>query len=400
MLLVGGLGCGDTGGQAAPDAGATAQTKGTREGEGTTDAPIGAGFDNVADGERPALEPQPEATTAGDGQGPVVEACRALESRAQGLPVKQSDLIIVLDNSGSMADEIGQVRDNLNGLAAALSDSDVESHVVMISAALDTTAWLGVCIPAPLGSGSCPDDHNPPGYFHVTEHVLDSEPPIVTDIFVQSTALLDHLMYSFSQYRHVLRDGVSKNIVVITDHDSVLGAEYFTAWMDRQREFRANRWRLHAVVCLDDSCAEPGVWAGRRVGTVYRDLAEQTGGVAVQITGSSFGQIFDMLASDIVDSATPLPCDWGIPTAPDGRTLDPDQVNVRFTGPDGSEQTILGLREASDCELTGGGWYYDDPQQPTRIAVCEQTCRVIALQTEAKVEIEFGCERQWDPRLD
>jgi len=45
------------------------------------------------------------------------------------------------------------------------------------------------------------------------------------------------------------------------------------------------------------------------------------------------------------------------------------------------------------CDLVEHGWYYDDPENPTEIFVCPQTCDLFHEAADsAEVNIIFGCE--------
>ena len=45
------------------------------------------------------------------------------------------------------------------------------------------------------------------------------------------------------------------------------------------------------------------------------------------------------------------------------------------------------------CDLVEHGWYYDDPDNPTEIFVCPQTCDLFHEAVDsAEVNIIFGCE--------
>jgi hypothetical protein len=38
-----------------------------------------------------------------------------------------------------------------------------------------------------------------------------------------------------------------------------------------------------------------------------------------------------------------------------------------------------------------GGWYYDDPLNPTRVLVCPATCNTITNDLQGRIDILFGC---------
>jgi hypothetical protein len=88
---------------------------------------------------------------------------------------------------------------------------------------------------------------------------------------------------------------------------------------------------------------------------------------------------------------TPVDCQWGIPTPPDGESFDQDQVNVQFSSDSGSPQRIGYVDSKDGCAAAEGGWYYDDNAAPSSILVCDQTCNILTAITSARVDILLGC---------
>ncbi len=81
-----------------------------------------------------------------------------------------------------------------------------------------------------------------------------------------------------------------------------------------------------------------------------------------------------------------LGCDYPVPSAPAGQTLDYGAVNVVFTPSAGGPDT---LPYDSDC--SAGGWRYDDVQNPTRIEICPSRCTAIASDPAGSIAVELGC---------
>jgi hypothetical protein len=88
-----------------------------------------------------------------------------------------------------------------------------------------------------------------------------------------------------------------------------------------------------------------------------------------------------------------LPCEFTIPKPSTG-AIDFGKVNVSWHAP-GAREDVLYTATAARCDATRGGWYYDvDPATggtPTRVIVCEATCRQLKMHAEATVDLRFGC---------
>src|SRR3569623_1359610 len=78
-----------------------------------------------------------------------------------------------------------------------------------------------------------------------------------------------------------------------------------------------------------------------------------------------------------------------IPLPMGGGTVDYTQVNVVFTPNGGSQITIPNVANKMACPASGDGWYYDNPNAPTNIILCESTCG--SVQTSGIVQITLGC---------
>jgi hypothetical protein len=79
-----------------------------------------------------------------------------------------------------------------------------------------------------------------------------------------------------------------------------------------------------------------------------------------------------------------LPCEYALPTQYFQRVNDPALVNLRRDG------APLGrVSGANACDRVVGGWYYDDPVNPSRILTCQSTCS--ALRAGGTVDIQLEC---------
>ena len=88
-----------------------------------------------------------------------------------------------------------------------------------------------------------------------------------------------------------------------------------------------------------------------------------------------------------------LACQFLVPANMPG--IDFDKVNLRVQSGGGSEE-IAYVRSADRCDPARGGWYYDvDPTTgtaPTRVIMCDVTCKKYRPEATAKVDLLFGCK--------
>ena len=114
-------------------------------------------------------------------------------------------------------------------------------------------------------------------------------------------------------------------------------------------------------------------------------------GSAILVNTSNPNQITtDFIKAVSQIRAAALTCDYQIPAAPPGQTLDPNKVNVVYTPGGGTPQT---LSYNKDCSGNGEGWHYDDPSTPTKISMCGASCDGLKA-AAGRVDIVLGCATQ------
>ena len=358
---------------------------------GAPDAGVGVGAVAVQDA---ALGvPLPDAAT-GVGAGPSVVApavtdagppssgdgatATCASSSAMAMTMRQGvDIIFAVDSSGSMDEEIVFVQDNLNRFSQQIVMSGVDVRVIMLA------EHGSVCVGAPLGSGRCPDDSNPPRYIR-----LDQE--------VDSNDALNVYVDSFPSYRSQLRPGTRKVFVVITDDDATDGplnnaAAFRNAVAQLDAALFAD-WAYSGIFCFSD-CEDAAA-----IGTVHAELVSLTRGVSGDLCLQDFAPVFDQLAKAIITGAE-LSCEWDMPAPPAGEMLELSSVNVRYVDSAGAQAKLGKVSGAADCPNFKNGWYYDNDQAPTKILACPQTCTSMRESGVAKVEVLFGCKSEPPPPI-
>lgn len=324
------------------------------------------------------------ATAGASGGISIGDECAAISETATNR-LQPADIIFAIDNSGSMDEEIVFVREQMNRFSQLITDSGIDVRIILISAGIgmqdpdsdgdSDEQDNGICIDAPLGSGSCPDDSAPPRYLHVAEEVSSSD---ALNLFIET----------YPRWRDQLRSTATKTFVVVTDDDATDGpndsASAFTA-AAKALDPSFNAFVFSGIYCFTE-CPEAA-----EIGRVYIDLVAQTGGVAGDLCLQDFASVFDDLA-DAVIGASRLSCEWTIPAPPPGQNLDPALVNVQYTpSGTGRAETVLHHDSIAAC---GGdeGWHYDNNAAPTKVIACPATCTRLQADESAKIDVLFGCE--------
>jgi hypothetical protein len=219
-----------------------------------------------------------------------------------------ADVIIVVDNSDSMGEEVALTQQALNTFANIIEGASIDLQVILIS---DDTSNNnnGICVPIPLGTGVCPIDENLPGYRHVVHTV-------------GSSAVFESILTTYDQWSNSLRPDATRAIVVVTDDNDNLSFTNFNANLLAVDPTFAG-YRFHAIVASDfvpgDLCSPfpfplgtpPG--PGQAPGTEYLQLVALTGGVAGDLCDLDFDPVFDVIAQAIIaDTEEEIP-----PTASD-----------------------------------------------------------------------------------
>lgn len=172
----------------------------------------------------------PDSSGSGD-----IDECESIDEVA-GIGLQPADIIVVVDNSGSMDAEAGFVQASMQPLSTQVFLAGIDAHVVLISA--DDTSDAGICVPTPTGSGACPDDTNLPGYLHVVDSVGSND-------------ALQKIIQHHATWAPQMRATANKHIIVITDDDSDLSANDFNAMFLALDPTYAG-YKAHAIASPED----------------------------------------------------------------------------------------------------------------------------------------------------
>jgi hypothetical protein len=92
-------------------------------------------------------------------------------------------------------------------------------------------------------------------------------------------------------------------------------------------------------------------------------------------TGDVTAQVLSALNAIRGDAA--IPCEFGIPEAPGGSTLDLGRIGIAYADAQCKSKVFTRVESAGDCG-DGDGWYFDDPSLPTQVRLCSSSCSYVS----------------------
>ncbi|MBA3456338.1 MAG: VWA domain-containing protein [Deltaproteobacteria bacterium] len=290
---------------------------------------------------------------------------------------KPSDIIFIVDQSGSMDQETVYVQMKINDFVTQISASNIDYRVVMIAT---TSGSNAICVPSPLANGSCGNNTR---FRLVNQRIGSNDGPALT-------------LSRYALYSDFLRPEAAKHFVFVTDDNSNMSAANFTTGVNNLMPAGMfTGFKVHGIYAYgsgNNGCT--GTFgSGAADGTVYTTLINQTMGARGVICTGNWTQVFSDIQQAVVSGAQ-VSCDLTIPAPPMGETLDPTKVNVKYQmGGVAPGMTLSQVSVAADC-TSAGGWYYDDNAAPMKITLCPATCASVQADPSANVKVEFGCSTQ------
>ena len=336
------------------------------------------------------------------------ESC-ATASAAVVLVRQPVDIVIVLDNSGSMDDEARAVEGNINdSFAQILRDSGVDYRVILISEHRERNLQdTAVCISSPLSTlAQCPSEA--PGtsdrFFQYSTEI-GSRDSFEVLLETYDGARQDDFDLAPGGWSEWLRPEAKKVFLEISDDDSGLDAAEFVASLTAlaPEAFGADpaqpSFVWHSIVGIAERPVNTDPYAPNdpietrectgdvsNAGATYQELSQLTGGLRFPICAfDGYDAVFRRIAGDVVESSRDA-CDFAIPAPPAGRALDLDKVSVAYQpGSGGAVQQLGQVTSAALCDtgafvLDGGG-----------VHLCPDACAVVAADDSARVDVLFTC---------
>ncbi|MBX3190808.1 MAG: hypothetical protein KF819_27670 [Labilithrix sp.] len=404
-------------------------------GEGGDDPNLTSATTSGGEGEGEGSSGGSFSSGGASGSSGTPKECAAQEAQAS-LAKRPVDIIFVIDNSGSMSGEIAEVENQINANFAAVIDAaKVDYRVVMVTRH-GANASQRVCVKAPLsGAASCtPPAATPTETTKFFHH----------NITVASTDAWCRLLTSFGTVdldgRHatgwggLLRTEAYKVFVAISDdrisstcnvggvnktfNDANTAASGATAatlfdetllalspahfgteakrnyvfhtingmnWVGTPSDF-TKAW-LPTDPVVTATCGSDSV----NVGHGHQAIAIKTGGLrypSCRKPGNlppDYGPVFKEMAKSVIAGAT-LACEFDVPAAPAGETLDLSTVVPRYTPGGGGAPVDFGqVPNAAAC--APDKFYIEG----NKVKLCPQTCDRVRTDGTAQIKVLFGC---------
>ena len=381
--------------------------------------------DGLNDGEERRLGTDPEvADSDGDGindgnevlvgSDPTApdKACSSVEQTAD-VQAKPVDIIVVIDNSGSMTQEIESVERNINeNFSNIIRASGLDYRVIMIAAHRGPGGGrTRTCITAPLSGVDCATMPQRPG---LTEQFKQYS------VSVGSTNSLQLLLATYDRPDELglapngwgawLRKDAFKVFVEITDDRSRLSAAEFDAQLLALEggPFGTpglRRYIFHSIIGVRENTPPTKAWgpgdlipegrcsSARNDAPQYQILSKLTGGLRFPVCATeSYDAIFQAVSQGVIEQAR-INCDFSLPKLPEMTSVDPMRALLEFrptaTAP---PQTISPVAEAAAC-AGGDGFFFG----PKGVTLCPKTCTAALASENGTLNFVAACRQDTTP---
>jgi hypothetical protein len=340
------------------------------------------------------------------------DATCASASAGASLVKQPVDVILVIDNSGSMKDEIAAVEKNINNnFASILAASQIDYRVILISRHGSSASNESICISSPLsGNQTCspvPDKPaNAERFFHYSTKI-ESNDSFAKILATYNTPDSKYKLTSVG-WSEWLRPGARRAFLEITDDKSDTSSMAFDSALLalKPQNFgtaSARNYVWHSIVGMKEKSPATAAWMpseplqnatctgnGGDVeapGLEYQELSRLTGGLRFPLCEwTSYDVVFKAIADDVV-TTTGVACDFAIPAPPSGQTLNLQNVAVRYTSKAGGAPHLF--KQALSAEKCVPEAFY---LQAGRIALCPAACSQVQADPSASVDVLFTCQ--------
>jgi hypothetical protein len=331
-----------------------------------------------------SLQLDPDAVAGTGGSGGADKGCASESQEAHAVP---TDLLILLDQSGSMTLEGNRWDPTSNALKAfaqSPSAGGLGIGLQYFPLGATKTEDPAICLPQNYVAPAVPIAALP-----------DNAPPLVTSIDMHHftaaegndaahwgtptrPAIEGALQYlatyqAANPERHLYlllaTDGLPSKLCTGNDVDGIAGVLAAAAALPRP---------IQTFVI--------GIGEIARLNTLAQ--AGGTGQPAFIVDAAGTNTEAQLGAALEAIRHTALPCEFDIPKPMTGR-IDPGQVNVELNLDSG--KTVFPKVESASACATGSSWYYDSETAPSKVIMCPAACETLK-GGNGRIDIVFGCK--------
>lgn len=350
---------------------------------------------------------------------------------AQAVLIKRPvDIVFIVDNSGSMSEELEGVQKNINdSFAEIIEDSGLDYRVIMLSR-FGKPASTAICIEAPLGGippGGCfappPAPVNNPGkFYHYSVEIqsTDSWCRILSTLHGDEVDLFKTAPDGWVTW---LRAGSFKVFVELTDdravcdfagahyddHNTIIGGGAAALAFDAALRaadplhFGAaedpRNYRFYSINGLgyndppespytpSDAVVATKCPSGVNSGTGYQSLSVLTGALRFPLCDTaSYDVVFESIADGVIADAK-ISCEFQIPPPPEGKLVDEASIEVSILPLGGIDPLVLG--QVSDPILCDAKSFF---VLGDTVFLCPEACAAAQDNPTGEITVEFNCE--------
>jgi hypothetical protein len=349
-----------------------------------------------------------------------MESCATQE--ADAMIVRQPvDVIVVIDNSGSMQDEIDAVEQSINvDFANILSASGVDYRVILLSRHEKLNRQTSICVLAPLsGATSCPPTPDMPVFserFYQYSLKVDSLNSLVLLIDTYDATEPDEFGLAPTGWSAWLRPAAKKVFLEITDDNSTemtateFESQLFALSPEHFGSADARKYVFHSIIGIGEKSTVTDPWLPEEAiqtslctgnddtvenaGPVYQELSRLTGGLRFPLCQfTEFDVVFETIANNVTSQAS-IACEFPIPPAPADRELDLSKVAVSYDPGDGSGTKTFGQAMSAE-QCVPDAFYIDEATRQIRL--CPAACTSVQAGLQPTIDVLFTCEPTYVP---
>jgi hypothetical protein len=330
------------------------------------------------------------------------------------------DIIMVLDNSVSMASELDAVERNINQHFSRILDaSGADYRVILISRhrtdarTRTDDARTAICVSEPLSSlEACPASQpGPTSRFFQYGISIDSNDSLsrLLETYARPDPLYHLTTLGWSEW---LRADSRKIFLEFSDDDALSSAPDFVAALSSlaPEQFGTPSqptFAFHSIIGIAERNSGAAYLPGEPLvkercsvadgiapssGPTYQELSRLTGGLRYPLCHlDGYDAIFESIARDSIERSG-LGCSFPVPEPRGDTRLDLARIQLVQSGA-GAEREILSQVDAVQACAPGAFFVHE-----ARIELCPETCEALLDAPTASVSAEFDCNAYIDVR--